>query len=202
MNERQFSFGTLRGKGVCLIDFGCSIDTQVFPEEAMFVGSNETDAFQCPAMIEGRPWKWQVKQKLHNGCIILINVVTFFLSYSVQADYSGLAATFHVLLHGKYIEIQQEAETGLYQPKTKVTRRCAGLHYPVFLDAFLLFSLSLSPECLTSIFGTSLLMFSSILRMSFHLLSWLTPLRRSSNKRRALVCARRLTPAVIPSLII
>ena len=128
---------------MCLIDFGCSIDTQVFPEEAMFVGSNETDAFQCPAMIEGRPWKWQVKQKLHNGCIILTNVVTFFLSYSVQADYYGLAATFHVLLHGKYIEIQQEAETGLYQPKTKVTRRCAGLHYPVFLDAFLLFSLSL-----------------------------------------------------------
>ena len=66
LNEKQLNFDILRGKGACLIDFGCSIDTQVFPEETMFVGSSETDAFQCPAMTEGRPWKWQVKPIVHS----------------------------------------------------------------------------------------------------------------------------------------
>ena len=66
MNEKQLNFDILQGKGACLIDFGCSIDTQVFPEETMFVGSSETDAFQCPAMTEGRPWKWQVKPIVHS----------------------------------------------------------------------------------------------------------------------------------------
>ena len=62
-STQQFNIQSIRGKGVCLIDFGCAIDTQVFPEDTMFVGSSETDAFQCPAMIEERPWKWQVKER-------------------------------------------------------------------------------------------------------------------------------------------
>ena len=68
---------------MCLVDFGCSIDTHVFPEETMFVGSSETDAFQCPAMIEGRPWKWQVRQNrtaVPSGVDKIETLAVFYLS--------------------------------------------------------------------------------------------------------------------------
>ena len=62
MKKKQFTLMDIFGKGVCLVDFGCSIDTRVFSEDTMFVGSNDANSFlQCPAMLEGRPWKWQVR---------------------------------------------------------------------------------------------------------------------------------------------
>ena len=76
--DRQFNIQSVLGKGVWLIDFGRAIDTHVFPEETMFVGSCETETFQCPAMLEGQPWKWQVcvhasadrlKKRACNSCI-------------------------------------------------------------------------------------------------------------------------------------
>ena len=69
LSGKQLNTAAIRGKGVCLIDFGCSVDTQVFPEETTFVGSSETDAFQCPAMVEGRPWKWQVRVFIFGGWV-------------------------------------------------------------------------------------------------------------------------------------
>ena len=43
-----------------LIDFGRAVDLRVFPGEAMFQGSSDTDGFQCIQMLEGRPWKYEV----------------------------------------------------------------------------------------------------------------------------------------------
>ena len=54
-------------------------------------------------------------------------IILMWFFFPIQADYYGLAATFHILLHGKFMEIQQVAETGLYQPKTKVIRRYSAL---------------------------------------------------------------------------
>ena len=54
-------FQQAKGRGLCLIDFGRAIDTQVFPEGTMFSGSSETEGFLCTQMLEGRPWKWQVR---------------------------------------------------------------------------------------------------------------------------------------------
>ena len=54
-------FQQAKGRGLCLIDFGRAIDTQVFPEGTMFSGSSETEGFLCTQMLEGRPWKWQAR---------------------------------------------------------------------------------------------------------------------------------------------
>ena len=62
--DKQFSGLTIRGKGLCLVDFDHAVDTQVFPDDAMFIGSSEEHSLQCPAMLEGRPWKWQVNCSL------------------------------------------------------------------------------------------------------------------------------------------
>lgn len=59
-NRSLANFQSAKGKGVCLIDFGRAIDTKLFPEDQLFVGSSDTEGFQCGAMLEGKPWKWQV----------------------------------------------------------------------------------------------------------------------------------------------
>ena len=47
-------------QGVCLIDWGRSIDTSLFPEGTEFVGDSKTDGFRCPEMLEKKPWTSQV----------------------------------------------------------------------------------------------------------------------------------------------
>ena len=66
-------------KGIKLIDFGRTIDINLFPPGQTFVADWKTDTRDCVEMREGRPW-------------------TF------QTDYSGLASIAYCMLFGKYIE--------------------------------------------------------------------------------------------------
>ena len=50
----------LIGRGLCLIDFGRSIDVRSFPNGTQFIGASDTDSFQCVQMINNTPWTYQV----------------------------------------------------------------------------------------------------------------------------------------------
>ena len=66
-------------KGLCLIDFGRSIDMRCFRRDVQFVADWKTGKQDCVEMRELRPWTYQV-------------------------DYYGIAGVIHSLLFGKYIE--------------------------------------------------------------------------------------------------
>ena len=55
------NFAAARGHGLCLLDFGRAVDLTAFPDETLFQGSCETEGFQCTQMLEGKPWKYEVK---------------------------------------------------------------------------------------------------------------------------------------------
>lgn len=66
-------------KGLCLIDFGRSIDLHHFLPNVTFIADWKTDIADCPEMRALRPWTWQV-------------------------DYWGMACIAHSLLYGKYLD--------------------------------------------------------------------------------------------------
>lgn len=66
-----------------LIDFGSSIDMSLFPKGQTFLYSHETESFRCIEMREKRPWTYQL-------------------------DLFGLAGVIHVLLFGKYMELNKK----------------------------------------------------------------------------------------------
>ncbi|XP_011057313.1 PREDICTED: uncharacterized protein LOC105147766 isoform X2 [Acromyrmex echinatior] len=63
-----------------LIDFGCSIDMKLFPENTTFMQVIKTEDFTCIEMQTGRPWTY-------------------------QTDLYCLAATSHCLLFGNYMKV-------------------------------------------------------------------------------------------------
>lgn len=65
-----------------LIDFGCSIDMALLPENAAFTRKVTTEDFICCEMRDDRPWNY-------------------------HTDYFCIAATAHVLLFDKYITLQK-----------------------------------------------------------------------------------------------
>ncbi|CAO1417608.1 unnamed protein product [Diamesa tonsa] len=71
-----------RVPAVQLIDFGCAIDMDWYQENETFNYVVETENFTCIEMIEKKPWTYQI-------------------------DLYGLAGTTHVMLFGKYMEVQK-----------------------------------------------------------------------------------------------
>ncbi|KAK5852546.1 hypothetical protein PBY51_006399 [Eleginops maclovinus] len=69
--------------GLVLIDFGQSIDLDLFPEGTAFTGKCLTSGFQCTEMISGKPW-------------------------SFQTDYFGIAGTVYCMLFGTYMQVTSE----------------------------------------------------------------------------------------------
>ena len=67
---------------VQLIDFGCAIDMDWYQENETFNYVVETENFTCIEMMEKKPWTY-------------------------QTDLYGLAGTTHVMLFGKYMEVQK-----------------------------------------------------------------------------------------------
>uniref|UniRef100_A0A182N281 BUB1 N-terminal domain-containing protein n=1 Tax=Anopheles dirus TaxID=7168 RepID=A0A182N281_9DIPT len=65
-----------------LIDFGVSIDMKLFPEDVKFKKVITTDGFTCIEMLENKHWTY-------------------------QPDLYGVAATSHVMLFGKYMQVQK-----------------------------------------------------------------------------------------------
>uniref|UniRef100_A0A182QID7 Mitotic checkpoint serine/threonine-protein kinase BUB1 n=1 Tax=Anopheles farauti TaxID=69004 RepID=A0A182QID7_9DIPT len=74
----------LNSKEPCiqLIDFGVSIDMKLFPEDTKFKKVITTDGFMCIEMLENKHWTY-------------------------QPDLYGVAATSHVMLFGKYMQVQK-----------------------------------------------------------------------------------------------
>lgn len=68
---------------VQLIDFGVSIDLKLFPKGTTFKKIVTTECFTCIEMLERRPWTY-------------------------QPDLYGVAGTTHVMLFGKYMEVQKD----------------------------------------------------------------------------------------------
>lgn len=68
---------------VQLIDFGVSIDLKLFPKGTAFKKIVTTECFTCIEMLEKRPWTY-------------------------QPDLYGVAGTTHVMLFGKYMEVQKD----------------------------------------------------------------------------------------------
>lgn len=68
---------------VQLIDFGVSIDLKLFPKGTTFKKIVTTECFTCIEMLEKRPWTY-------------------------QPDLYGVAGTTHVMLFGKYMEVQKD----------------------------------------------------------------------------------------------
>ncbi|XP_053696585.1 uncharacterized protein LOC128743914 isoform X2 [Sabethes cyaneus] len=66
-----------------LIDFGVSIDLKLFPKSTTFTKVVKTECFTCIEMLENRSWTY-------------------------QPDLYGVAGTTHVMLFGRYMEIQKE----------------------------------------------------------------------------------------------
>ncbi|TMW47884.1 hypothetical protein DOY81_007034 [Sarcophaga bullata] len=79
-----------------LIDFGVSIDMKLFKQGQVFNFIHNDNSFKCPEMREERPWTYQL-------------------------DLYGLAGVFHVLLFGKYMDIEKNAR-GFWMHKTRVPR--------------------------------------------------------------------------------
>ncbi|TFK47794.1 hypothetical protein OE88DRAFT_1617395, partial [Heliocybe sulcata] len=66
-------------KGIKLIDFGRTIDTQVFPAGQQYIADWPADARDCFEIRENKPWTY-------------------------QTDYFGLAGIIYCLLFGKYLD--------------------------------------------------------------------------------------------------
>ncbi|XP_033632493.1 mitotic checkpoint serine/threonine-protein kinase BUB1-like [Asterias rubens] len=71
-------------KHIKLIDFGRSIDMQLFTHGTTFTATCNTDGFMCPEMQSGRPWTY-------------------------QTDLFGVAATVHCLMFGSYMNLYSES---------------------------------------------------------------------------------------------
>ncbi|XP_077242210.1 protein kinase and Mad3-BUB1-I domain-containing protein isoform X2 [Tasmannia lanceolata] len=87
-------------QGLCLVDWGKGIDLRLFPDGTVFTGDCRTSGFRCVEMQENRTWTFQV-------------------------DTYGLCVIVHMMLHGKYMEIEKKAAPDgsyLYQPKSSLKR--------------------------------------------------------------------------------
>lgn len=69
--------------GLVLIDFGQSIDMDLFPQGTAFTNKCLTSGFQCTEMLQGKPWNY-------------------------QTDYFGVAGTIYCMLFGTYMQVVNE----------------------------------------------------------------------------------------------
>lgn len=75
-----------------LIDFGCSIDMSLYPPNASFTKQVTTENFICCEMKEGKPWNY-------------------------HTDLFCIAASTHVLLFDKYLEVQRQFDAWTIKEK-------------------------------------------------------------------------------------
>lgn len=79
-----------------LIDFGVAIDMKLFDVNQTFNYVHKNQYFNCIEMREHRPWTYQI-------------------------DLYGLASVIHVLLFGKYMDVEKNL-SGIWMHKTSVPR--------------------------------------------------------------------------------
>ncbi|KAI5059291.1 hypothetical protein GOP47_0025610 [Adiantum capillus-veneris] len=86
--------------GLCLIDWGRSIDLKLLPPCTMLEGDCKTSGFQCVEMQQQKPWTFQV-------------------------DTYGLCCIVHLMLHGSYMEIKADGNSDkmqTFRPKVPFKR--------------------------------------------------------------------------------
>ncbi|XP_078591050.1 mitotic checkpoint serine/threonine-protein kinase BUB1-like isoform X2 [Branchiostoma floridae x Branchiostoma japonicum] len=96
-------------RGLKLIDFGISLDMELFPSNTTFRARSNTSAFQCIEMQTGKPW-------------------------SYQADLYAIISTVHCMLFGEYMKVYYE---GGRWKITQAPRRTHDPIWKRFFDAFL-----------------------------------------------------------------
>eukprot|EP00795_Rhopilema_esculentum_P003064 gene3064-1349_t len=79
-----------------LADFGRCLDLTLYSNTVTFIGSCNTDKFECIEMKKNLPWKYQI-------------------------DYYGVAGTIHVVLHGTYLDCYLFGDR--YKPVKVASRR-------------------------------------------------------------------------------
>lgn len=92
--------GCWKDQGLCLIDWGRSIDVSLFPPSTEFEGDCKTSGFRCIEMQQKRPWTYQI-------------------------DTYGLCCIVHTMLHGSYMEIEVDMDDGTvpkFRPKAPFKR--------------------------------------------------------------------------------
>ncbi|XP_075155017.1 bub1-related kinase [Haematobia irritans] len=85
-----------RERSLQLIDFGVSIDMKQFKPNQTFSYIHNDNSFKCVEMRENRPWTYQL-------------------------DLFGLAGVIHVLLFGKYMDVEKKP-SGIWMHKTRTPR--------------------------------------------------------------------------------
>lgn len=75
-----------------LIDFGCSIDMSLYPPNTSFTRKVQTESFICCEMLENKSWNY-------------------------HTDLFCIAATTHVILFDKYIELQKKYDAWCIKEK-------------------------------------------------------------------------------------
>ncbi|XP_011294960.2 probable inactive serine/threonine-protein kinase bub1 [Musca domestica] len=93
MNKLQYPS---KERCIQLIDFGVSIDMKRFKKGQTFSFIHNDNSFKCIEMREQRPWTYQL-------------------------DLYGLAGVLHVLLFGKYMDVEKKTN-GIWMHKTHVPR--------------------------------------------------------------------------------
>ncbi|XP_013102138.2 uncharacterized protein LOC106083570 [Stomoxys calcitrans] len=93
MNKLSYPSKT---RSMQLIDFGVSIDMKQFKSDQTFSYEHHDMSFKCVEMREHRPWTYQL-------------------------DLYGLAGVIHVLLFGKYMDIDKKP-SGIWMHKTRTPR--------------------------------------------------------------------------------
>ncbi|XP_073828095.1 bub1-related kinase [Musca autumnalis] len=93
MNKIQYPS---KQRSLQLIDFGVSIDMKRFKKGQTFSFIHNDNSFKCIEMREQRPWTYQL-------------------------DLFGLAGVLHVLLFGKYMDVEKKTN-GIWMHKTHVPR--------------------------------------------------------------------------------
>ncbi|XP_044751997.1 mitotic checkpoint serine/threonine-protein kinase BUB1 beta-like isoform X2 [Coccinella septempunctata] len=93
-----------------LIDFGCSIDMSLYPPNTSFTRKVQTESFICCEMLENKPWNY-------------------------HTDLFCIAATTHVILFDKYIELQKKYDA--WSIKEKFPRYMKSDLWNKFFDTLL-----------------------------------------------------------------
>lgn len=93
-----------------LIDFGSAIDMDSFDKDDEFTQVVKTENFTCCEMLENKPWTY-------------------------QTDLFGVCGTVHVILFGKYMEV--EKKMGNWQIKTRFPRYFQKDIWDIFFNTLL-----------------------------------------------------------------
>lgn len=100
-----------------LADFGHSIDMALLSPGTQFRGRVETDCFQCPEMLDGREWSFQVQR-----WVLFLHSLVYSVVLCVKMDIFGIAATIYVLMFFDYMKMYYSNSDGRWCISASINR--------------------------------------------------------------------------------